>query len=84
MTILQVGTLLVRLFAIGWIIQAVFLLTMLPTEIWALSNPHTSYLTSLYNISTAMRLLMILMHVGVGIAYWVFAVPLAKFVSKGL
>jgi hypothetical protein len=31
-----------------------------------------------------MRLLVIVMNLGVGVAYWVFAVPFAKFVCRGL
>lgn len=40
--------------------------------------------SALYSIATAMRLLVIVMNLGVGVAYWVFAVPFAKFVCRGL
>jgi hypothetical protein len=84
MTITQVAAVLIRLSAITWIVLAIFGLTALPVDIWEVTHPHASYFSSLYNIGTAMRLLGIVMHVGVGIAYWVFALPFAKFVSRGL
>ena len=84
MNIMQVAVVLIRLSGIIWFVEAVLVFSSFPSDIWQVIQPHAQYYATLYIINTVERAFRVLLYVGLGSVYWLYTIPLARYVTKGV
>jgi hypothetical protein len=83
MTHTQVAVLFLRIWGIGWLIDAVIALTGLPGDILGMLA-QSGYLSQQRELALIMLLFRICLYLGMAVAFLMFSRPLAKLFTKGL
>jgi hypothetical protein len=83
MTIEQVAAVMLRIAGIGWFIEVLVAMTLLPGEILGMLS-QTGYLATQRELAFAVVLLRIFLYFALGMAFVFFSRPLAKLITKGL
>ena len=83
-TLLQVAAVLIRIFSIWWFVDAILVLTAIPPDIFGIKNYPSGYLSAQRELDLVLQLTKLILFLGLGIAFWVFPLPLAKLLTKGL
>jgi hypothetical protein len=84
MTLTQVAVLLIRLISISLFIDAIVILTELPVMIFEIHKSQFENITSERVFALGALLVRLLIYVGAGICFLIFARPLARLFTKGL
>jgi hypothetical protein len=75
---------LLRIFSIWWFVDAVLVLTGFPADIYGMKYYPSGYLSGQRELDLVLQLVKLVVFLGLGITFWVFPLPLAKLLTKGL
>lgn len=84
MNIMQVAVVLIRLSALGWFIDIPLAFLSLPSDFYGIKNQTNSYLVTQREIGVVLVLVRALIYGVLGMVFSLYAVPIARVVTKGL
>ena len=74
---------LIRCYCVWAFVDAAFTLVGLPADIYGMLNARSDYFMTQWEIALAMLLARFLIYAGTGVAFLMFARPIARFLTRG-